>query len=96
LSHGTAVREESGVIRVLHGGEAEEASVVAQVEKETRFLDSLRCFAADTADTEQRLGAIAVGAIHFFGGESQYGLKQTNLRVANSELRGVNSYGKSA
>jgi len=39
---------------------------------------------------------MAVGAIHFFCGEFQHGLEETNLRIANGELRGVNSDGKTA
>ena len=96
LRDGAAVREENGIARFFHRGKTEEAGVVAQVRKETCFLQGLRRFTTNSANTNQGFGAMAVGAIHFFCGEFQHGLEETNLRIANGELRGVNSDGKTA
>lgn len=43
--------------------------MIAEVSEESGFASGLRSVSADSADAEKRNGAIAIGAIHFFGCE---------------------------
>jgi len=43
--------------------------MITEVREEAGFADSFRRVSADSSDSEERDRAVAIGAIHFFGGE---------------------------
>ena len=69
LCDGAAMRKENGVGCMRKRGEAEEAGVVAKIGEERGFANGLRRIATDSADADERNGAVAVGPIHFFSGK---------------------------
>ena len=52
-----------------HPGETEQARVVVKIGEECGFANGLQRIATDSADTDERNGAVAVGPIHFFSGK---------------------------
>src|SRR5882724_11111820 len=96
LCDGATVGEEDGVGCLRERGEAEEAGVVAKIGEECGFANGLRRVATDSADTDERNDAVAVGAVHFFSSECEGGFEEAELRIANGELRGVNADGEAA
>src|SRR5256885_2063554 len=94
LCDGAAMRKENGVGCMRKRGEAEEAGVVAKIGEERGFANGLRRIATDSADADERNGAVAVGAVHFFCGEFQHRIEKADARIADCELRGVNADGE--
>jgi hypothetical protein len=70
--------------------------VVSEIAQQSGFRDSLRRFATDAADPDQRDGTVQVRPVHLLGGKPQNRFKKTNVRLANSKLRCMHSYGKAA
>jgi len=69
LCDGAAMGEERRVGSVRKRGEAEETGVVAKIGQERGFANGLGRVATDSADTDERNGAVAVGTVHFVSGE---------------------------
>ena len=69
LCDGATMREENGVRCMRKRGETEQARVVVKIGEECGFANGLQRVATDSADTDERNGAVAVGPIHFFSGK---------------------------
>ncbi len=96
LCDSAAVGEERCIGGVGKCGEAKESGVVAKIGEECGFANGLGRVATDSADTDERSGTTAVGAVDFFGGECQNGFEEADLGIANGELRGVNTDGEAS
>ena len=59
--------------------------------KYARLSQGLWSVTADSADTNQRNGAFRIGAAHFFSGELQDRLEETDIWIADRELCRVHS-----
>jgi len=84
------MRDQLRLGRILHGGEAEQAGVVAEVAGKVCLGCRLVGLATDAGDAHEGIGAggvwaSGVGAIELFFCEAQHGLKQRDLgsRMAN-------------
>ena len=70
--------------------------MVAEAREQIRLAQGLIRAAADAANPDQRLGAARVRAIHFFGGDREYRLEQSDRGIADRELRRVHADRESA
>src|SRR6267378_758034 len=52
LRHFSGVSYERRVLRIFHGGQAQQARAVSQTREQLRFCDGLRCRSADTSDAD--------------------------------------------
>ncbi len=86
-----AVRDERGIVRVGHRGQAEQPGMVAEAHQQIRFRQGLIRASADAADPDQRFGALRVRAIHFFGRDRQDRLEQADRGIADRELGRVHA-----
>ena len=78
---------------IAHRSETEQAGVISKIAGQCRrFTGRLLRFAADTGDLHQRCLAPAIGTGHFFRGQRQHRLEQTDARLANRKLRGVHAH----
>src|SRR5581483_8689064 len=85
-SNSARVIEECGNRSVLKCGQAEQGSVVSQRPRELSFSSGLVRFPTDSCDFRDLASAA------FFGSEFEHRAKQIELRIANSELSGVDPY----
>src|SRR6476620_8150044 len=77
-------------------GEVDQAEGIAEVASLFGFAHGLPGVAADAGDADERVGAIGVGAVHFFGGDFEHRSEQTDRRIVDGELRGVDADGEAA
>jgi hypothetical protein len=52
FSYFSAVSYEGGIIRIFHGGQAQQARAVSQIREQLRFCYCLRCRSADASDAD--------------------------------------------
>ena len=71
--------------------EREQPNVITKLPRELRFGDRLRRLAADAGDADGPTASGLVARGDGFGGEREHRLEQSVSRIANGELRGVNT-----
>src|SRR5207244_12644210 len=96
LRHGAGVGEKLCVAGILQSGEAQKARVVTKISEDAGFANSLRRVSADSTDAQERNRTAAISTIHLFSGDFQDGFEEADTRLADGELRCVNTDGWSA
>ncbi len=96
LAHGVAMADQFWLTGVLHGRQAQQPGVKSQSGRLLRLADRLIRPSADPGDSHQRLLTPSVQPVHLIRRQLQKRPEQTDLRVADGELRGVHSHGDPA
>lgn len=86
-AHPTAVLHQILVARVLHRAQAQQPRVVTETSQQLRLAHSLRGFATNAANADQRISAMPVCAVHLFRCQREHRLQQAHLRIPNRKLR---------